>query len=577
VGVVTGLAAIDWAVLLATITAIVGYGAWRTFGVRDADSYVRGEALRWPTIGLGIMATQASAVTFLSLPGQAYADGMRFVQFYFGLPLATILISAVFVPVYHRLRVRTAYEYLEHRFDLRVRLLGALLFLIGRGLAAGITIYAPSIILSQILGWPLQPTIWGIGALVVLYVLLGGSRAVSVTQRQQMIVIMIGLVIAAAIVIARLPDQVSLGGAVRLAGALGRINPVSFKLSLDSRYNFWAGITGGFFLQLSYFGTDQSQVQRYLSGRSVAEMRLGLLFNGMFKVPMQFLILFIGVMVFVFFIFTRPPMHFDAPTLARVETARPAEVHALETRFDLAFQTQKTAALAYLTARGGPDEPAVRAQLTASAAEIDQVRADANQLIHATLPDAQTRDTDFVFLTFVLQHIPHGLVGLLLAVILCAAMSSIAGELVALGSTTAVDFYLRLRQALGRPAGSQTRDLRASQLAMVAWGIIVLGIASAASLFANLIEAVNILGSLFYGTILGLFVVALFLRRITATPVLIGAIAAELLVVTLFFTSSLGYLWFNVIGCATVVAVSLVLQAKLPTRPSTAAAAVASS
>ncbi len=570
-GVVTGLAAVDWAVLGATIAAIVGYGAWRTFGVRDADAYVRGEALRWPTIGLGIMATQASAITFLSLPGQAYADGLRFVQFYFGLPLATILICAVFVPVYHRLRIRTAYEYLEHRFDLRVRLLGALLFLICRGLAAGITIYAPSIILSQILGWPLQPTIWGIGALVVLYVLLGGSRAVSVTQRQQMIVIMIGLVIAAAIVIAKLPEQVSLGGAVRIAGALGRINPVSFRLDFDSRYNFWAGITGGFFLQLSYFGTDQSQVQRYLSGRSVAEMRLGLLFNGMFKVPMQFLILFIGVMVFVFFLFTRPPMHFDAPTLARVEAARPAEVHALEARFDGAFGAQRDAALAYLAARCTPDEAAVRARLTASAAEIDRVRADAKQLIQATLPKAQTRDTDFVFLTFILQYIPHGLVGLLLAVILCAAMSSVAGELVALGSTTAVDFYLRLRQALGRPPGSRTRDLRASQLAMVAWGAIVLGIASAASLFANLIEAVNILGSLFYGTILGLFIVALFLRRITATPVLIGAIAAELLVVALFLTSTLGYLWFNAIGCGTVVVVSALIQAVLPARPTAAA------
>jgi Na+/proline symporter len=576
VGVVTGLAAIDWAVLGATIAAIVGYGAWRTSGVRDADAYLRGEALRWPTIGLGIMATQASAITFLSLPGQAYADGMQFVQFYFGLPLATILISAVFVPVYHRLRVRTAYEYLEHRFDLRVRLLGALLFLIGRGLAAGLTIYAPSIILSQILGWPLQPTIWGIGVLVVLYVLLGGSRAVSVTQRQQMIVIMIGLVIAAAIVITKLPDPVSLGGAVRIAGALGRINPVSFHLDFNSRYNFWAGITGGFFLQLSYFGTDQSQVQRYLSGRSVAESRLGLLFNGMFKVPMQFLILFIGVMVFVFFLFTRPPMHFDAPTLARVETARPAEVHALEARFDLAFHAQRSAALAFLAARGTPDEPAVRTQLVASAAAIDQVRKDAKQLIQATLPEAQTRDTDYVFLTFVLQHIPHGLVGLLLAVILCAAMSSVAGELVALGSTTAVDFYLRLRQALGRPPGSRTHDLRASQLAMVVWGAIVLSIASAASLFANLIEAVNILGSLFYGTILGLFIVALFLRRITSTPVLIGAVVAELLVVALFLTSTLGYLWFNVIGAATVVVVSGLLQAVLPARPTAASSTPAS-
>lgn len=566
----TGLAPLDWAVLVATIAAIVIYGAWRSSGVRDVDAYVRGEALRWPTIGLGIMATQASAVTFLSLPGQAFADGMRFVQFYFGLPLAMIVISAVFVPVYHRLKVRTAYEYLEHRFDVRVRLLGALLFLIGRGLAAGITIYAPSIILSQILGWPLQPTIWGMGALVVLYILLGGSRAVSVTQRQQMIVIMVGLLIAAGIVIHQLPDQMSLGSAVQVAGALGRMNVVSFDLDFTTRYNFWSGIAGGFFLALSYFGTDQSQVQRYLSGRSVTEMRLGLLFNGMFKVPMQFLILFIGVMVFVFYLFTRPPMHFDAPTLARARAARPAEVSALEARFDQAFETERTAALAYLDARGRPGEPAARAALKAAAGQVAQVRADTKQLVKAALPRAETRDTDFVFLTFILQHIPVGLVGLLLAVILCAAMSSVAGELVALGSTTTVDFYLRFRQTLGRPP-SATRDLRVSQLAMVAWGAIVLGFASVASLFANLIEAVNILGSIFYGTILGLFVVAFFLRRITATPVLIGAIVAELGVVALFFLTDLGFLWFNVIGSATVVGVSALLQAVLPARPVEAA------
>ena len=562
----TGLAAIDWLVLGATIAAIVGYGAWRSRGVRDVDSYVRGEALRWPTIGLGIMATQASAVTFLSLPGQAFADGMRFVQFYFGLPLAMIVISAVFVPVYHRLKVRTAYEYLEHRFDVRVRMLGALLFLVGRGLAAGITIYAPSIILSQILGWPLHATIWGIGALVVAYVLLGGSRAVSATQRQQMIVILIGLVIAALVVISRLPDQVSLASAVRVAGALGRINPVSFDLDWNTRYNFWAGITGGFFLQMSYFGTDQSQVQRYLSGRSVAESRLGLLFNGMFKVPMQALILFIGVMVFVFYLFTRPPLHFDAPTLARLEAARPAEVHALERRFDQAFEAERTAALAYVAAQGQPGELAAHTALTAAGERLAEVRRDTRALIQRTLPRAGTRDTDFVFLTFVMGHLPVGLVGLLLAVILCAAMSSVAGELVALGSTTTVDFYLRIRQALGRPPGPKIRDLRVSQLAMVAWGLLVLGFASVASLFANLIEAVNIIGSLFYGSILGLFVVALFLRWITATPVLIGAIVAEALVVTLFFTSSLGFLWFNVIGCATVVVVSAVAQAALPAR-----------
>jgi len=567
---VTGLAGLDWVVLIGTIATIVLYGAWRSRGVRNVDSYVRGDALRWPTIGLGIMATQASAITFISTPGQGFADGMRFVQFYFGLPLAMIVISAVFVPVYHRLKVRTAYEYLEHRFDVRVRMLGAFLFLIGRGMAAGITIYAPSIILSQILGWPLHPTIWGMGAIVVLYIILGGSRAVSVTQRQQMIVILIGLLIAAGVVISRLPDQVSLGGAVRVAGALGRINPVSFELDFTTRYNFWSGITGGFFLALSYFGTDQSQVQRYLSGRSIAESRLGLLFNGMFKVPMQFVILFIGVMVFVFYLFTQPPMHFDAPTLARVEASRPAEVHALEARFDRAFEAERTAALAFLEVVGQPGEPDARTALTAAAGKVAEVRRDAKALIKRTLPGAETRDTDFVFLTFILEHLPVGLVGLLLAVILCAAMSSVAGELVALGSTTTVDFYLRIRQALGRPPGPTTRDLRVSQLAMVVWGVIVLGFASVASLFANLIEAVNILGSIFYGTILGLFVVAFFLRWITSTPVLIGAIVAESLVVSLFFGTDLGFLWFNVIGCATVVGVSTVVQAIRPT-PATGA------
>jgi len=563
---VTGLAGFDWAVLVATITAIVIYGAWRSRGVRDVDSYVRGEALRWPTIGLGIMATQASAVTFLSLPGQAYSDGMRFVQFYFGLPLAMIVISAVFVPVYHRLKVRTAYEYLEHRFNVWVRLLGALLFLIGRGLAAGITIYAPSIVLSQILGWPLHPTIWGMGALVVLYVLLGGSRAVSATQRQQMIVILIGLVIAALVVISRLPEPVSLASAVRVAGALGRINPVSFEFDLASRYNIWSGILGGFFLALSYFGTDQSQVQRYLSGHSVTESRLGLLFNGMFKVPMQFLILFIGVMVFVFYLFVRPPVHFDAPTLDRLRAADAAEVAALEARHDEAFAGRRAAALAYLDARGTSGEPAARDALRTAEARSEAVHADVQRAIRRALPGAETRDTDHVFLSFVLGHMPIGLVGLLIAVILCAALSAVASGLVSLGAASAVDFYLRIRQARGRPPADPKHGLRASQLATIAWGGLVLAFASTASMFDNLIQWVNVIGSLFYGTILGLFVVAFFLRRVTATPVLIAAIAAEALVVALYFFSDIGFLWFNVIGSAAVVIGSLLLQAVLPRR-----------
>lgn len=554
------LAALDWLVLLGTITAIVLYGAWRSRGLRDVNSFVRGDALKWPTIGLSIMATQASAITFISTPGQGFADGMRFVQFYLGLPIAMIVISAVFVPVYYRLKVRTAYEYLEHRFDARVRLFGGVLFLIGRGLATGITIYAPSIILSQILGWPLHATIWAMGLVVVVYTVAGGTRAVSITQKQQMIVMLSGLAVAAVVVIVRLPDNVSVGDAVQVAGALGRVNPVSFELDFASRYNFWSGLTGGFFLALSYFGTDQSQVQRYLSGSSVTESRLGLLFNGIFKVPMQFLILFIGVMVFVFYIFTRPPMHFDQPTLARVAASRGAEVAALEARHDAAFADRRDAALAFIGARGTGQEAAARTALVDAEHRFDAVHDDAKKLIEQALPGAETRDTDYVFLSFVLEHLPVGLVGLLIAVILCAAMSAVASGLIALGVTTTVDFYLRIRQALGRPPASAKHDLRVSQAATIGWAIIAIGFASVASLFANLIEAVNILGSIFYGTILGLFVVAFFVKRVTATPVLIGAVVAQALVIALFVASDLGFLWYNVIGCAAVVAVSLVMQ-----------------
>jgi len=554
------LAALDWLVLIGTIATIVLYGAWRSRGMRDVNSFVRGDALKWPTIGLSIMATQASAITFISTPGQGFSDGMRFVQFYFGLPLAMIVISAVFVPVYYRLNVRTAYEYLEHRFDVRVRLFGGLLFLIGRGLGTGITIYAPAIILSQILGWPLHPTIWAMGLVVVVYTVLGGSRAVSITQKQQMIVMLSGLAVAAVVVIVRLPRGVSVGDAVSVAGALGRMNVVSFDLDFSSRYNFWSGITGGFFLALSYFGTDQSQVQRYLSGSSVTESRLGLLFNGIFKVPMQLLILFIGVMVFVFYIFTRPPMHFDQPTMAQVAAGHGAEVAALEARHDRAFAERRDAALAFIAARGTAEQPAARARLVDAEHGFTAVHDDAKALIKRALPGAETRDTDFVFLSFVLEHLPVGLVGLLIAVILCAAMSAIASGLISLGATTVVDFYLRLRQALGRPPASPRHDLRASQIATIAWAAVAIGFASLASLFANLIEAVNILGSIFYGPILGLFVVALFIRWVTATPALVGAVVAQLLIFGLLAASKLAFLWYNVIGCAAVVVVSLVMQ-----------------
>jgi solute:Na+ symporter, SSS family len=543
------LAPLDWIVLVGTLGAIVAYGAWRTRHIRDATTYLRGDgSLRWPAIGLGIMATQASAITFISTPAQGFSDGMRFVQFYFGLPLAMIVISAVFVPVYFKLRVRTAYEYLEHRFDVRVRLVAGTLFLIGRGLGTGLTLYAPAIILSQMFGWSLSLTIWTIGLVVIAYTVLGGTQTVGVTQQHQMVVMLSGLAVAATVVILRLPDDVSVGDAVRLAGALGRMEVVSFDLDLTSRYNFWSGLAGGFFLQLSYFGTDQSQVQRYLTARSVAESRLGLLFNGLFKVPMQFLILFTGVMVFVFYLFARPPVYFDAPTLAAVAEARPADVAALDARFDGALDVQRAAAFAF---SAHPDDT-TRDALRAAAAEVTAVRDAAKRLIHATLPDLKTQDNDHVFLTFVLDHLPVGLVGLLIAVILCAAMSAVASGLIALGTTTAVDFHLRLR-----PGGD---ELRSAKIATIGWGLVSILFASVFSLFDNLIEAVNILGSIFYGTILGIFVVALFVRYVKSLAALVGAGVAQTLVGALFFFTDLGFLWFNVIGCFSVVIVSVLVQ-----------------
>jgi Na+/proline symporter len=556
VGVVTGL---DWGVLVGTITFIVVYGAWKTRDVADMDGYFRGgNTLRWPTIGLSIMATQASAITFLSTPGQAYEDGMRFVQFYFGLPLAMIVISAVFVPIYYRLKVYTAYEYLEHRFDGRLRTLGAVLFLTQRGLAAGITIYAPAIILSSILGWQLNATILGIGLVVIAYTVSGGTRAVSQTQKGQMIVMLSGMAVAAIVIVLRLPEDVSLRSAFKLAGALDRMNVVSVELDPTTRYTFWSGITGGFFLALSYFGTDQSQVQRYLSGRSVTESRLGLLFNGMFKVPMQFVILLIGVLVYVFYLFTPPPIFFNEPALARVaQSERAADLDALQRRYDDALAAQRGAASAYVAALDGHgDTRTTKLALRTAAARADAVRGDAKRLVAAAVPDAETKDADYIFLTFVLDFVPHGLVGLLIAVILCAAMSSTASELAALGATSTVDLYKRV---VARPDEGE-HDLVVSKLFTVLWGALAVCFAAFASLVDNLIEAVNILGSIFYGTLLGIFVVAFFLPRVTATPVLVGALVAQSVVAILFVASDLGFLWYNVIGCGIVAAVSLGLE-----------------
>jgi solute:Na+ symporter, SSS family len=563
------VSALDWAVLFGTLAAIVVYGIWKTRGPSSMTDYVHGGYRdRWLTIGLGVMATQASAITFLSMPGQAYEDGMRFLQFYFGLPLAMVILSIAFIPRFYRLRVLTAYEYLEGRFDLKTRQLAAFLFLLQRGLSAGITIYAPAIVLSKVLGWPLNLTCVVIGGLVIFYTVAGGTRAVSQTQRHQMVVMLGGMVVAFVVIVHRLPADLSFRHAVSLAGTLGKMNVVDFSPALGNRYTFWSGLTGGGFLAMAYFGTDQSQVQRYLSGRSVTESRLGLLFNGLLKVPMQFLILFVGVMVFVFYQFNQPPLFFNESELARVaKTSRAPEMQVLQVAHRVAFAKKRVEVSRLASALDAGDPLAItdaRLRVRAAAADTEAIREKARTLIAAAVPRPEIHDGDYVFLSFVMANLPRGLIGLLLAVILCAAMSSTASELTALGGCTVVDFY---RRSFRREA-SDAHYLRVAKIATGVWGVLAVAFAGFASLVDNLIQAVNILGSLFYGTILGIFLAAFFFRRLRATPVFVAAIISELLVVGLWLGTKIGFLWFNVIGCGAVLLLSSLLSGSESPGPS---------
>lgn len=556
------MSGLDWFVLLGTLTFIVVYGIWRTKGSKDIEGYLKGDySMKWWTIGLSIMATQASAITFLSTPGQAYEDGMRFIQFYFGLPIAMVIISVTFIPIFYRLKVYTAYEFLESRFDLKTRSLAAFLFLLQRGLAAGITIYAPAIILSTILGWSLTFTILFIGVIVTIYTMSGGTRAVSQTQKQQMAVMMGGMILAGIMVVRMLPEEVSFGEAVEVAGKMGRMNVVDFSLDFSDRYNFWSGITGGLFLALSYFGTDQSQVARYLGGRSMAESRLGLLFNGLLKIPMQFLILFIGVMVFVFYQFHQPPLYFNQTVRNQVsETAFGPELNRLETAYSETFQQKEEAVRDLVAALRTDDEGQIReAQelVQAYAAESNGIRAEAKELIRTAVPKAEPKDTDYVFITFVMNYLPQGLIGLLLAVIFSAAMSSTSSELNALASTTVIDVYKRSVVQ----EGSEGHYLLMSKLFTVMWGFFAILFATLASQLDNLIQAVNILGSLFYGTILGIFIVAFYLRTIGANAVFGAALLAEAIIILTYATTDLGFLWLNPLGCFLVIIFGYVFQA----------------
>jgi SSS family transporter len=561
------MTALDWLVLAATIGFIVAYGVWKTRGAQSVEGFLRGGGeMKWYAIGLSIMATQASAITFLSLPGQAYQDGMRFVQFYFGLPIAMVVLSATVVPIYYRQKVFTAYEYLEQRFDRKTRQLAAFLFLLQRGLSAGITIYAPAIILSQVLGWPLKLTNAVIGLVVILYTVSGGTRAVSQTQRYQMVVMMAGMALAGVYIVHQLPPGVSFRQAVAIAGGLGRMNVVDFTPNFGTRYTFWSGMTGGLFVAMAYFGTDQSQVGRYLGGRSIAESRMGLLFNGLFKVPMQFALLLVGLLVLVYHQFSCPPMFFNQAELTRAQTSGAGpELAVLDRVHNGLFERKKAATLAFVAASEHGDATAAtraRAELRDADARDSELRDRVRAIIKRVSPRAETKDADYIFLSFVLAHFPPGLVGLLLAVILCAAMSASASELQALGSTTMIDFYKRS----WRPGQDDAHYLAAAKLLTAGWGLVAVGFATFAALLDNLIQAVNILGSIFYGPILGIFLCAFFWRRARATPVFVAAVLAQLAVVAAYFATSIGFLWYNVIGCVIVVAAAAAIQSATPRR-----------
>jgi SSS family transporter len=538
---------VDWTVLLTTILFIVAYGTYITRKNKDVKDYIKGgNDTKWWTIGLSVMATQASAITFLSTPGQAYHDGLGFVQFYFGLPIAMVIICLVFLPIYYKLNVYTAYEFLESRFDLKTRTLTAILFLIQRGLAAGITIFAPAIILSAVLGWNLLTLNIIIGILVIIYTVSGGTKAVNVTQKQQMIVIFAGMLIAFYLIIQYLPDGITFSKALDIAGASGKMEVLDFSFDLNNRYTVWTGFLGGTFLMLSYFGTDQSQVQRYLSGKSLRESQLGLVFNGLLKVPMQFFILMVGVMVFVFYQFNNAPLNFNPAVQPVVENSLTYKV--LEKEYE-AIQKSKQLLLADGLQQ---EEVATFQELNAKDLKLKQ---EAKTVISSLDETIETNDKDYVFISFILNNLPKGIIGLLLAVILAAAMSSTASELNALASTTAIDLYRRNKQQY-----DEQHYVTASKWFTLLWGLLAIGVACVANLFDNLIQLVNIIGSIFYGNVLGIFLLAFFIKFVKGRAVFIAAIITQLIIFGVFYMDWLPYLWLNLVGCVLVMLFAIFIE-----------------
>ncbi|MEQ8362898.1 MAG: sodium:solute symporter [Cyclobacteriaceae bacterium] len=552
---------IDWVILFTTLILIVAYGTWKSRGSKNIDGYLLGnKSLPWWNVCLSIMATQASAITFLSTPGQAYEDGMRFLQFYFGLPLAMVILSITAVPLYHRLKVYTAYEYLESRFDLKTRSLAAFLFLMLRGLSVGITIYAPSLILSTMLDWNINLTTIFIGTLVMIYTVSGGTKAVSMTQKYQLTIIMGGMFIAGWTAFSELPNDITFTEAFQVAGEMGKMNLINLSFDLGDRYNIWSGLIGGLFLFLSYFGADQSQVGRYLGGSSVAQSRLGLIFNGLLKVPMQFVILYIGILVFVFYQFNQAPVfHNQSLKDKAMQTEYAGDIAALELEYNDVFVEKRKEAVNMVEAIR-QDDAALVEQTRVSIEKIQGVekgiRAEVKEKIAAAIPGANTLDKDYVFITFVMTYLPHGLIGLLLAVVFSAAMASTASELNSLASTTAVDIYKRSI----KPVADDYHYVKASKWFTAGWAVFGMMFASIANQAENLIQFVNIIGSLFYGTILGIFLSAFYLKYIKSNAVFIAAIIAEAVILYCYFFTKMAFLLYNIIGCVVVVVIAYIIQ-----------------
>ena len=538
---------LDWVVLTGTLIFIVFYGIWKNKNPKNINEYLKaGNQSRWWTVGLSVMATQASAITFLSTPGQAFNDGMGFIQFYFGLPFAMVIICLFFIPIYHRLKIYTAYEFLENRFDKRVRTLTASLFLMQRGLAAGITIYAPAIILSVVLNWDLRITALVVGSLVILYTLVGGTRAVNMTQKLQMFIIFSGMFIAFYFIIISFPNQISFLDAISIAGKAEKLNFLDFSINLKNRYTFWSGITGGLFLSLSYFGTDQSQVQRYLSGRSIKESQMGLIMNGFLKVPMQFFILFTGVMVFVFYQFEPAPLNFNPKAILTVKESKQIEEFSkLEIEN---METQKQIRNLLLNNGSSKEIDALRKK------ELKQ-RDIARDIISKSDPKQETNDKDYIFISFILSYLPVGLIGLLIAVILSASMSSTASELNALAATSTIDLYKRNYRNK-----TEKTYLKTSKMFTLVWGLIAILFACFGNLFENLIQLINIIGSIFYGTILGIFLVGIFNISIKGRAIFWAAIISEIFVITIFVWDKIGFLWLNLIGALGTILMSSIIQ-----------------